>query len=90
METELIERIAHQVAGQGADEHALSKLREAYPESIFSLCSDDDVVVNFPPVVETEGLNVYLIDASSHCLALTDDPVNAAGLLFATVEEDEE
>ncbi|GAB6041095.1 DUF6129 family protein [Endothiovibrio diazotrophicus] len=90
MEQALIERIADLAAGQGVDEASIGKLREAYPQTIFSFCSDDDVTADLPPVAEREGFNVYLIDASSHCLALTGDPANASGLLFATVEEEDE
>ena len=89
MNPELIQRIADQVAEQGADEYTIGRLRDAYPDTIFSLCSDDDVMVNFPPAAERDGFNVYLIDAGSHCLTLTNDPETSSGLVFATVEEDE-
>jgi hypothetical protein len=33
--------------------------------------------------VEVDGVEVYLIDGSEHCLSLSRDPETACGLVFA-------
>lgn len=85
---EIVARLAAHCAGGPLDEAAVSGLRAAWPGLIFTFCSDDDMGTA-RPAIEAAGFNVYLIDASSHCLALTDDFERAAGLVLAAVTAEE-
>lgn len=77
-----------------AEDRDVSKLvqalREAHPGVTVSSCLDDEVC-NVDPLVETPGINVYLLSTSSKgCQSLTRDPVSANGIVLAEVEEHEE
>ena len=85
-----IAALADAVAEQGLDEHAIARLRDAYPQLHFTYCSDDDVGANAKPVAERPGFNVYLVGGTTgHCLTMTNDNEFATGLVFAEVIEDD-
>lgn len=62
-------------------------LRAAFPDMHFTFCLDDDVISD-KHVAEVPGYRLYLVDSSSHCLCLTNDPETASGLVVAELEED--
>lgn len=70
------------------DEATLDCLRDRWPGLHFALCSDDDVPARLSPVLARPGFNLYLVDGSDHCLALTNDPEVAVGVVLASVDDD--
>ncbi|MEA3639509.1 MAG: DUF6129 family protein [Lamprobacter sp.] len=74
-------------AGLSAD--SLAALREAFPDHHFTQCLDDDISAGIEPVRESDGFNLYLIDASEHCLHFTRDLDSATGLVLAEVSDDD-
>lgn len=62
-------------------------LRDRYPDLHFTFCMDDDVVAA-EPVSQHSAFNLYLVDSSSHCLALTQDMQTATGLVVAMREDE--
>ena len=64
-----------------------SGLRSAFPDLHFTFCSDDDVASE-RPVASHAGHHLYLVDSSSHCLALTTEMETASGLVVAEIEDD--
>ena len=66
----------------------LASLRQAHPGAHFTLCMDDDIVVNARPVAERPGFNVYLVNSSEHCLVLTNDLDAASGVVLAEIIPD--
>ena len=62
-------------------------LRGRYPDLHFTFCMDDDVVTA-KPVKMHAAFNLYLVDSSSHCLALTQDMQLATGLVVAVRDEE--
>ena len=60
-------------------------LRAAFPDLHFTFCLDDDVVFD-APAFEGGGFNLYLVDSSSHCLAVTDDKRTATGVVVAELD----
>jgi hypothetical protein len=65
-------------------------LRQRFPELHFTECSEDDVSPRFQAAFSVEGYDLYLINgATGHCLALTNDPTNATGILIAAKVDDE-
>jgi hypothetical protein len=66
----------------------LASLRQAHPGAHFTLCMDDDIVVNARPVAERPGFNVYLVNSSDHCLVLTNDLDAASGVVLAEIIPD--
>ena len=41
-----------------------------------------------PPALNRERLNPYLVGGNEHCLSLTDDPIQAIGVVLAHVDEE--
>lgn len=82
-----IDSINKLLIDHGLDQDAVSRLRGLWPEIHFTHCSDDDVC-GPPPVLESEGFSIYLIDSRDHCLSFTSDLTIATGLVLAEHEED--
>lgn len=70
------------------NEDALDFLKASWPELRFTLCSDDDMPARMPPALQRERFNLYLVSGGEHCLSLTDDPLQAIGVVLAYVEEE--
>lgn len=73
---------------QPLDDALLVRLRDSYPDLHFTRCLDDEVSVNAKAVVEKTSFNLYLVNSSSHCSVLTNDPNSASGVVLAEVIED--
>lgn len=86
---ENIEAVVADVLSSGLSEGTVADLRQRYQGIHFTWCMDDDVC-GPEPVREAKGFNVYLVDASEHCLRFTDDPEAASGFVLAEVEPDED
>lgn len=83
---ETLEKIASTAASFDAlDEAAVASLRASWPELRFTVCNDDDMPARLPPVLRREKFNLYLVNGGEHCLSLTDDPLNAIGVVLAEV-----
>ena len=64
--------------------------RKRCPEIHFSECSEDDVSPLYQPAFSVERYDLYLVSGSSgHCLALTNTPEAATGILVAAKVDDE-
>lgn len=83
-----LDEIIHIAAQEPIKDALLIRLRTAYPDLHFTHCLDDEVSVNAKPVAEQPGFNVYLVNSSSHCSVLTNDPDSASGVVLAEVIED--
>ncbi|MBK6744790.1 MAG: hypothetical protein IPG66_18295 [Hydrogenophilales bacterium] len=84
---ETLEHIAAATAALPAlDDAGLEALRQAWPDTHFTLCGDNDVPARLPPALERPGFNLYLINGSEHCLSLTTDPDVAIGVVIAWTE----
>ena len=70
------------------DDALIVRLRAAHPGIHFTRCLDDEVSVNAKAVAEKPGFNLYLINSSSHCSVLTNDPDSASGVVLAEIIED--
>lgn len=92
IEASLLPRVMEQVASHAhtySDE--LGKhLRQTFPGVHFSICSDDDIPSRIPHVASNAFCRLYYVDSGSHCLALTNDAEQAAGLVVALCDEDEQ
>jgi hypothetical protein len=88
LEAATLERIVALVSTQGLDEATLRELRAAWPELRFTHCLNEDICGQ-APYLQADGFNLYLLDASTHCPALTGDPAAASGVVLAGVERDE-
>lgn len=84
---ETLESIANTAATLGElDDAALAKLRQTWPDLRFTCCNDDDMPARLPAAVRREKFNLYLVNGSEHCLSLTDDPLQAIGVVLALVD----
>jgi hypothetical protein len=86
---ETLDKIASAAAVSGElSEDTLLALKKTWPDLRFTLCNDDDMPARLPAAVQREGFNLYLVSGSEHCLSLTDDPLQAIGVVLASVDED--
>lgn len=78
------------------DSSLASAMRALFPGLRFTCCADDDIPARSKPVAEVGEaaggesplFRLYLIDASEHCLRLTNDPELACGVVLARCDED--
>lgn len=85
---ETLESIANAAAQQSElNDTTLVALKKIWPDLRFTLCNDDDMPARFPPALKREKFNLYLVNGSEHCLSLTDDPLQAIGVVLAGVDE---
>lgn len=69
---------------------AAVELRAAFPDLIFTECSENDVSPRLTPVAEMADVLIYLFTgASGHCLEFTDDLDIANGILIAARDLDD-
>ena len=84
---ETLEKIANAAASFGAlNDQALAALKQTWPDLRFTFCNDDDMPARLSPALRREVFNLYLIGGSEHCLSLTDDPLNAIGVVLAQLD----
>ena len=85
---ETLDQIANAAIAFGElNEAALTSLKQSWPELRFTLCNDDDMPARLSPTLRREKFNLYLVNGSEHCLSLTDDPLQAIGVVLAEVDE---
>ena len=70
-------------------ESQLQVLRETFPGTHFSVCSDDDVPSRLSPAAEGPVCRLYYVDSRSHCLSFAAEATGATGLLVAMLDKDE-
>ena len=87
--TSFLDQIETIVSRAGLSADSVAALRDAFPDHHFTHCLDDDISAGVEPVREADGFNLYLIDASEHCLRFTRDLDSATGLVLAEVEVDD-
>jgi hypothetical protein len=86
---ETLEHIASAAASFAAlNDEALAGLKKTWPDLRFTFCNDDDMPARLPPALRRERFNLYLINGGEHCLSLTDDPLQAIGVVLASVDEE--
>lgn len=85
---ETLENIANTAASFGTlNDDALITLKQTWPDLRFTLCNDDDMPARLPPALRRARFNLYLVNGSEHCLSLTDDPMQAIGVVLAELDE---
>lgn len=75
--------LANRFAASPSDEVALAAFKAEYPGLRFFACTEDDVPPRLSPWLAVDGVEVYLMDATEHCVRLSRDPESACGLVFA-------
>jgi hypothetical protein len=86
---ETLEKIANTAASFGdLNDKALVSLKQTWPDLRFTVCNDDDMPARLSPALRRERFNLYLVNGSEHCLSLTDDPLQAIGVVLAEVDEE--
>ena len=84
---ETLDKIASSAAALGElNDGSLATLKQSWPDLRFTLCSDDDMPARMSPALRRERFNLYLVSGSEHCLSLTDDPLQAIGVVLAAVD----
>jgi hypothetical protein len=85
---ETLEQIATSAASFAElNENAMVVLKQFWPDLRFTFCNDDDMPARLPPALKREKFNLYLVGGSEHCISLTDDPLQAIGVVLAQVDE---
>lgn len=86
MNADQVQRVDAWLLEHAAMPNKETGLRAAFPDLHFTFCDDADVLSD-DAFLASAGFNLYLIDASSHCLQLTVDLAVASGLVVASREE---
>lgn len=79
---ELLSEIVAAVEALPADASPVATLRARFPEVRFSRCDASDVRGE-PQFALAARYALYLIDTSSHCWSITNDPAVAGGIVLA-------
>lgn len=82
---ELISQVAAELAQSRLEQAVINKLRKSNPQIHFSFCAADEVEL-LQPVYTSANFLIYLLDNSSHCIAVTTQLESASGLLIAEIE----
>ncbi len=85
---ETLAEIRDQAAATGVTEAALVDLRRTWPGIHFTYCSEDEVPARLRPYAVGAGFDIYLVSNAEHCVAFTDNPEAATGVVLATLSED--
>jgi hypothetical protein len=75
-------RIEAAIGRQDADSTALAGFRRDFPGLSLTRCDLSDLGVE-EPFRQYPRFNLYLIDASEHCVHFTADPARATGVVVA-------
>lgn len=78
-----LERIAARAGELDLSEAGVQHLRREWPGLHFTLCGEDDVPARLKPILEGDGFALYLVSNASHCVAFTEDPHTATGVVLA-------
>jgi hypothetical protein len=81
-----LDEIGRWLVERWSDPRVEAALRARYPALHFTFCSDDEIC-GPAAAHEESAFKLYLVDGSGHCLALTNDPAAATGLVVAARED---
>lgn len=82
LEAALLENLAVELGGGASLRRGAAALRSRYPGISFSCCDAADMSGE-EPYRRHESFDLYLVDGRGHCVYLTDDPVQATGVIVA-------
>ena len=80
-----LQSVSRWLVANGGNANRDQELRAAFPDLHFTFCLDDDVLFD-GPALEGDVFNLYLVDSSNHCLALTGDMQTATGMVVAELD----
>jgi hypothetical protein len=80
--------LARRFIASPSEEAVLASFKREYPDLRFFACSEDDIPARLSPWLAAEGVELYLMDATEHCVRLSKDPESACGLVFARLVEE--
>lgn len=86
-----LEQVLEQVAAQYslAHEALVQRLRDRFPGSHISVCSEDDVSPRLTPAAENKICEIYYVASGEHCLSLTNDEAAATGIVVALRDDED-
>jgi hypothetical protein len=84
----LLERVLVAVVPKLDYDALLRHLRGEFPGIHITVCGEDDIPPRLPAVAENEACLLYYVDASEHCLKLTNDAEAASGIAVALRGDD--
>lgn len=85
----LLDRVLAAVSPDLTFDDLARQLRAAFPGVHITVCSEDDVPPRLPPAAENKHCYLYYVDASEHCLKLSNDAETATGVAVALRCDDE-
>ena len=80
-----LDQIETIISRAGLSDQSVAAIRDAFPDQHFTHCIDDDISAGIEPVRESRDFNLYLINASEHCITFTTSQEAATGLVLAEV-----
>jgi len=82
LSTEFLSGIERALSAPGAGANPLLKIRADFPEFSVTRCDAEDMRGE-SPYGHSGAYDVYLVDSSSHCWRIIDDPRAATGVVIA-------
>lgn len=79
---EQVENLAGMLVALPSGENPVPAVRAGFPELAVSRCSADDMR-DETPFRRVGDYDVFLVDTSSHCWRIIDEPATATGVILA-------
>lgn len=76
-----------QAPPQLAERELLAHLRSGFADVRLVVCNDDDVSPRAKAAAGNARCNLYYLDASEHCVALSNDAETACGLVIGLIDD---
>ena len=85
---ELARELAARIKAHDGSAEVLTVMRLEHPGLRFAVCSDEDIPARLPAWLVHDGVSMYLLDATEHCVSLTNNEDRACGLVFTIAGDD--
>lgn len=76
------------VAAAVTPDAAEADLRRQFPGVPITVCNDDDIPARLTAALESSCARFYYLDASEHCIRLSNDAGSASGIVVGLFSAD--
>ncbi len=90
VEEAALDSFAHKLGQMTPQEWTQDNCRRIWDQGSLTVCNENDISGLAKPVMEGDGFDLYLIDASQHCACLTNDFERACGVVVALHDEEDD
>lgn len=87
---ELARELATRIKVHNGATEILAVMRVEHPGLRLLICNADDIPARMPTWLEHDGVAMYLLDATEHCVSLTTNEDRACGIVFTLLSGDDD